>query len=177
MPDFFKGNSLNALYEGLDPYGPEKVEIRRRFMKEHAAFDTNSSALIDLVPAIREVYPSVHKVGAFGLCWGGKVAVLGSIGEPALFHATGQAHPGGLDKEDAKALTVPHICLASKDEAKDVVADYAEILSKHQGSIVETYDKMFHGWMGARANLEDEENRKEYERGYRQVAGFFSRYL
>ncbi len=36
---------------------------------------------------------------------------------------------------------------------------------------------MFHGWMGARANLEKEDNLKEYERGYKQVADFFAKYL
>lgn len=31
--------------------------------------------------------------------------------------------------------------------------------------------------MGARANLEDEENAKEFNRGYKQVASFFERWL
>lgn len=42
---------------------------------------------------------------------------------------------------------------------------------------VETYDKMFHGWMGARANLRDEVNLAEYERGYNDVGAFFDKHL
>jgi hypothetical protein len=33
------------------------------------------------------------------------------------------------------------------------------------GSVADTYPTMHHGWMGARADLEDAENKKEYERG------------
>ena len=73
---------------------------------------------------------------------------------------------------------MPHICLASPGEPQDVVAKYKEILS-HPGKTgeVETYSKMFHGWMGARAKLTDETNLKEYERGYKQIADFFAKYL
>lgn len=83
-----------------------------------------------------------------------------------------------LDAEDAEALTVPHICLASPDEPADVVAQVKEILSKPgKTGEVETYPDMFHGWMGARANLEDGKNAKEYERGYKQVADFLAKYM
>lgn len=63
-------------------------------------------------------------------------------------------------------MTIPHICLASPGEPKDVVKQYAEVLSS-EGRIgeVETYSSMFHGWMGARSNLQDAENAKESERG------------
>jgi dienelactone hydrolase len=68
--------------------------------------------------------------------------------------------------------------LASPGEPADLVAQYAEILSKPgKTGVVETYGSMFHGWMGARAKLDDEENRSEYERGYQQVAEFFSKHL
>ena len=64
-------------------------------------------------------------------------------------------------------MTIPHICLASPGEAAEVVKQYAHILGG-EGKIgeVETYSSMFHGWMGARANLQDAENLKEFERGY-----------
>jgi hypothetical protein len=42
---------------------------------------------------------------------------------------------------------------------------YEEALRKKEGNVVETYEGMFHGWMGARANLEDEKNAREFERG------------
>ncbi|KAA6412563.1 MAG: Dienelactone hydrolase [Lasallia pustulata] len=59
-----------------------------------------------------------------------------------------------------------------------VVKEYAKVLSsKSKVGHVETYETMFHGWMGARANLEDEANEKEFVRGYKQVAEFFAKYL
>jgi dienelactone hydrolase len=83
-----------------------------------------------------------------------------------------------LDAKEHEVLNVPHICLASPDEDASVVAEVKEILSKPgKTGHVETYETMFHGWMGARANLEDEKNLKEYERGYNAVADFFNKYL
>lgn len=80
-----------------------------------------------------------------------------------------------LDENDAKVQTAPHLLLASKDEPKDVVAAYQVAM----GSSIEvtTYENMHHGWMGARANLKDEENVKEFQRGYEQVGAFFSKHL
>ncbi len=71
-----------------------------------------------------------------------------------------------LAREDAEKMTIPHICLASPTDGAEAVKAYAEVL-KGPGMIgeVETYDTMFHGWMGARANLQDEKNASEYERG------------
>lgn len=75
------------------------------------------------------------------------------------------------DPQDAAKITIPHMCLASKDEPADKIAEIDNILKNHQNevvrskSIVETYPTMFHGWMGARAKLEDEDNKNEYERG------------
>ncbi|KAK8135673.1 hypothetical protein PG984_003613, partial [Apiospora sp. TS-2023a] len=88
-------------------------------------------------------------------------------------------YDSALDAADAKALTVPHIVLASKDEPADVVAQYKEIIEGQldKTGIVETYSTMAHGWMGVRAKLDVEEDRKEYERGYQQVAEFFNKYL
>jgi dienelactone hydrolase len=172
VPDFFEGKALR----------PDQTSQIREFLAGPGAFKLNSDALRrDVVPALRRLFPQIEDkgLGTFGLCWGAKVAILAATADPegGLFGATGQAHPAGLDVEDAKRLKAPHICLASKDEAKDVVAGYAKALADNPGAVVETYANMFHGWMGARANLEDEENRSEYEKGYRQVAEFFSTHL
>lgn len=84
----------------------------------------------------------------------------------------------GLDAKDGEALTIPHILLASPGEPAEVVAKYKEILSQ-PGKVgqVETYEDMFHGWMGARAKLNDENNARQYERGYKQVAEFLAKYI
>ena len=43
--------------------------------------------------------------------------------------------------------------------------EYEEVLRAKKVNEVETYGSMHHGWMGARANFESEENVKEFERG------------
>ena len=72
----------------------------------------------------------------------------------------------GFSADDAAKITIPHIVLASKGEDAAVTKAYTEILAG-PGKIgeVETYGTQHHGWMGARANLKDEANLKEYERG------------
>jgi hypothetical protein len=56
--------------------------------------------------------------------------------------------------------------LASNGEHKKIVDEYAEVLvGEGKKGEVEYYGSMHHGWMGARANLGDAENLKEYERG------------
>lgn len=83
-----------------------------------------------------------------------------------------------LETSDAEKLTIPHLVLASKDEPTDAVKGYADIISKNgHGGLVGTYETMWHGWMGARADLEKEESLKEYVRGYAQAAEFFEKYL
>lgn len=60
-------------------------------------------------------------------------------------------------------MAIPHICLVSPDEPADILNPYKEALPDH--SEFELYGTMFHGWMGARANLEDEKNLLEFTRG------------
>ena len=82
------------------------------------------------------------------------------------FKVSGTAHPGRLEKEDALNLTIPHLVLASPGEPAEIVKEYADIFASGEKiGEVETYSTMFHGWMGARADLQNEENVKEYERG------------
>jgi dienelactone hydrolase len=71
-----------------------------------------------------------------------------------------------MDPADARALSIPHIVLASKDEPASAVAAYADIIAENgTGGHVETYPTMWHGWMGARADLAAEASRAEYTRG------------
>lgn len=71
-----------------------------------------------------------------------------------------------LEIEDAEKLTIPFICLFSKEDGTpELVKEYTEVLEKNEDNVVEKYGSMHHGWMGARANLEDKGNLKEFERG------------
>lgn len=92
------------------------------------------------------------------------MAVLTSNEPYSLFVASAQTHPSQLAKEDAEALKIPHLILASKDENPDDVKFY-DPAKMPAGSEVHTYSTMPHGWMGARADLKSEEPCKEYTRG------------
>ncbi|OTA98284.1 hypothetical protein M426DRAFT_70117 [Hypoxylon sp. CI-4A] len=181
VPDFLEGVYVQPSWIPADT--DEKKEFLAKFQSEQAAIPKNVDKLINLRKIVGEKWPSVgDHWGVFGLCWGGKVGVVacgkGNEGIERGFKVSGTAHPGRLEAEDAEALTIPHICLTSPQEPADVVAQYKEILAKPgKAGVVETYESMFHGWMGARANLNDEKNKAEFERGYNQVANFFAKYL
>ena len=65
--------------------------------------------------------------------------------------------------------------LASGDEDADAVKAFGNNLTadKH----IETFGDQVHGWMAARADLEDEKVRKEYERGYQVLLDFYHKHL
>ncbi|KAL3472581.1 hypothetical protein BJX99DRAFT_235210 [Aspergillus californicus] len=175
VPDFFHGDA--AQHDWLPANTDEKKKLLSEFINGKAAFPQNVQALKRVVEAGKYEFPGVEKWGSYGLCWGGKVVVLLS-GSDAPFTASGQVHPGRLEKADAERLTIPHIVLASKDEPTGMVEEYSRVIDSSEiGGQVETYSSMWHGWMGARANLDDEHNRAEYTRGYAQLAGFFKKYL
>lgn len=68
------------------------------------------------------------------------------------------------DATDAKNAVIPHVCLASKDESTNVAAEYKAIFDEGSlGSYVDMYSTMHHSWIGARVNLDDAENKKEFE--------------
>ncbi|KAI0836909.1 alpha/beta-hydrolase [Hypoxylon sp. FL0890] len=181
VPDLLEGVYVQRAW--LPANTDEKKAALAKFLSQQAAFPKGVGKLIEVRKVAGEKWPSIgDRWGVFGLCWGGKLAVMacgkGNEGPGRVFKVSGTAHPGALEAEDAEALTAPHICLASPGEPADVVAQYKEILVKPgKVGVVETYETMFHGWMGARAKLEDEKNRSEYERGYNQVAEFFAKYL
>lgn len=91
MPDFFKGKPLPlSLYP---PDTDEKKKIAGEFMQGTANIDVNSKTLGKMVVEAKGAYGDVKCWGCYGLCWGGKLAVLNS-GAGTEFKAAGTAHPG-----------------------------------------------------------------------------------
>ncbi|EED14969.1 dienelactone hydrolase, putative [Talaromyces stipitatus ATCC 10500] len=166
-----------ALHDWIPPDNEEKRIAFQTFFAENAAPPLVLPKVNAWLAEAKGKYPSVEKWGILGLCWGGKIAVLEST-EGTSYAVSGQVHPGLYDANDAKNAVIPHVVLASKDESTDVTAEYKAIFEKSSlDSYVETYTTMHHGWMGARADLDDAENKKEYERGYKEIGAFFSKYL
>jgi dienelactone hydrolase len=108
-----------------------------------------------------------------GYCWGAKVANLTLHNPDSAVKCGVMAHPAMLDPADAKDLRVPLALLASRDEDVEAV----QLFKGNPAGLeirVETFGNMVHGWMAARADLEDEECLKEYQRGYKIVSGVFT---
>ncbi|KAI9927463.1 hypothetical protein MW887_003077 [Aspergillus wentii] len=175
VPDFFKGEA--AKHEWLPADTEEKQKLLMGFVSTAASIPNNVGVLLEAIKEYQTKFPTVKKWGALGLCWGGKVTVLSS-GPNTPFAVSAQVHPGRMEAADAEKLTIPHIVFASKDEPAEAVQGYKDIIGKNGiGGVIETYDKMWHGWMGARANLDGEESLAEYIRGYAQIADYFEKYL
>jgi len=174
VPDFLKGEA--AKEEWFTSKDPAAAKEKAAFF-ELLGLDENVKKLTDFLEVAKGEWKGVESWGAFGLCWGGKIAVLAS-GPGTGLKVSGQVHPGWLVAEDAKKIEIPHIVLASNGEDEKLVAEYKEILvGEGKPHVVETYANMHHGWMGARAKLHEAENLKEYEKGYNQLAAFFSKHL
>ncbi|KAJ5691765.1 hypothetical protein N7462_001188 [Penicillium macrosclerotiorum] len=73
IPDFFEGEPLNP--ECVPADTEEKKQTIADFMAHRANIPRNVDVVTAAVPQYRIRFPSVDKWGAFGLCWGGKVAV------------------------------------------------------------------------------------------------------
>ncbi|KAG0641393.1 dienelactone hydrolase [Tuber brumale] len=176
MPDFFKGQVADP--DCYPPDTPDKWTALMGFLNGPANLKDGEANVRAVAEGLRAEFAGVERWGVVGFCWGGKVvAIVSGPGTP--FIASAQFHPSMMDVEDLKKVTIPHLVLPSKDEPKDVIEAYKEELAVHPieavktKSYIEVYDKVVHGWMTTRAQLADEEARKEYERGYKQAITFF----
>lgn len=80
-----------------------------------------------------------------------------------------------LDLEDAAKITIPTCLLPSEDEKLETVDPWVAKLTVEK--YVERFGDQKHGWMSARADLEDEKVKSEYERGYRIFLEWFAKHL
>jgi hypothetical protein len=80
-----------------------------------------------------------------------------------------------VDPSEALDIKIPLCMLASKDEPAEDVKKFEANLKgeKH----VEIFGDQIHGWMAARADLEDKRVVSEYERGYKTLLEFFGKHL
>ena len=176
MPDFFEGEPVD-----LAKFPPKTEEDKKNlgtFFGTKAAPPKTLARLPDIVSEANSKFAPAGGAftswSLFGFCWGGKITSLAAGKDNKLFKAGVQCHPAMVDPNDAKAVTVPFATLASKDEDPAAIDAYSKSLQVP--SYTETFSTQIHGWMAARANLEDAEVRKEYVRGYETALGFLHKY-
>ncbi|KAM0174096.1 hypothetical protein ACHAPC_010137 [Botrytis cinerea] len=173
VPDLFNGKKAQA--EWFKDPSEEAKAAKAAFVESAYAIDKWEKLVGEVVADCGEKWDGIKAWACLGLCWGGKISAVTSQKETP-WTVSGQVHPSRLTKEDAERITVPHIVLASNGEDVKAVQEYKGVLEAGNG-VVETYSTMHHGWMGARANFDNEDNAKEYVRGYQQCAAFFSEHL
>lgn len=171
MPDFFEGSPADISW-----YPPQTDEHKQKlgnFFQTQAAPPKTLSKIPQVIEEANKLAPGGKgfEWSILGYCWGGKIACLASGKDNKTFKAAVQCHPAMVDPNDAKQVTIPMAMLASKDEPAGDVQKFKENLSVPNH--VETFSTQIHGWMAARANLDDPEVRKEYERGYQAALTFF----
>jgi len=172
MPDFFEGNAADISW-----YPPQTAEHKEKL----GAFFGNEAAPPKTVPRVPKIvaeisskHPEIKEWGVMGYCWGGKIVNLVSqSGTP--FKSAAAAHPAMVDANDAPNITIPIKLLPSSGEDKNDVAAYEKALKvKHD---IEWYDDDVHGFLAARADLENAKELAAYEKGYQSLLTWFHQTL
>ena len=173
VPDLFRGKPMAIA--NFPPDSPEKRQALQAFFAGPAAPPATVAFLRDtLAPTLKDAFPTVERWAVVGYCWGGKIATLitsaaAGEGQP-FFVASAQLHPAMLNAADAGQLAVPHFCLATRDEDADTTQRFKETLEANDRardkSVVLRWEGTFHGFMAARANLQDQDSREYYEKGF-----------
>ncbi|XP_006454589.1 hypothetical protein AGABI2DRAFT_114336 [Agaricus bisporus var. bisporus H97] len=176
MPDFFEPHQPYPI-ERFPPKTQEDKDELQKFFGSIASPSENTKKLISFGQALRS--EGIQKLGVYGMCWGGKVAVVAS-GENTPFNAAAVVHPAMLSLDDSRKLNVPFAIYISKDEPLDEYNKIVDMLSKNafaDKNDHKNYPNMFHGWAAARADLTKEDNKKEFGDVYGRLAEFFKKNL
>jgi len=174
MPDMFEPNHPFPVEKFPPKTDEDKAELQK-FFGGVASPPENVKKLVSFGQALKS--DGIKKLGVYGFCWGGKVTVVAS-GEKTPFDAAAIVHPAMLSVDDANKLTIPFAIYPSKDEPKDEYQKVVDVLSKKPFAAKcdhKYYSNMFHGWAAARADLKNEENKKEFEDVYGKLAEFFQK--
>jgi len=173
MPDFFEGKPADISW--YPPDNKEKEQALGNFFQTTGAPPKTAEKVPGLLKEIEKKYSSINTWGVVGFCWGGKIVSITTSTSSTPFTAAAECHPAMVDPSEAEGIKIPLALLASKDEPKGDVEKFEKNLKgeKH----VEIFSDQIHGWMAARADLEDSRVKEEYKRGYKTLLEFFAKHL
>lgn len=173
MPDFFEGKPADISW--YPPDTDEKGQKLGQFFQTTGAPPTAAGKVPGLIEAYKSYNSSIKSFGVVGFCWGGKIVSLTTNKADTPFVAGAECHPAMVDPSEAESIKIPLCMLASKDEPeKDVKAFESNLKGEKH---VEIFPDQVHGWMAARADLDDPKVKSEYERGYKTLLEFFAKYV
>ncbi len=179
--------------ERYPPDNDEKGKALGNFFQTTGAPPKTAAKVPSTLKEIEAKYPSIKTWGVVGVsspvlcnssskltwneqfCWGGKIVSLTTSKSDTPFKAGAECHPAMVDPSEALDIKIPLCMLASKDEPAEDVKKFEANLKGEK--LVEIFGDQIHGWMAARANLEDERVVSEYERGYKTLLEFFGKHL
>lgn len=180
MPDFFAGNPADP--STYPPDTPAKHAALTAWFAAHPR-DPAAAALEPLVHGLSRAHPRLRSWGLIGYCFGGAVAeMVAADMEPFRefanpFAIVVAAHPGRVAAPaSADAISVPYMLLDAGDDAEldwQGIAEFKRRLRVPHH--VEVFEGMWHGWLAARAELEDQKGREGYEKGYAMILEFLKR--
>jgi len=174
MPDFFEPKEPFPTSRHPPKNDSDKEALQAFFAPDGAAHPLpNIGKLNKLAEALKG--DGVKNIGAYGHCWGAKICISAG-GEGTPLTSVAMVHPAMLSAGDAEKLTVPLAMYITKDESVDEYNKINAIVSKKpfgSKSDSKNYENMFHGFAAARADLKNEENKKEFEDVYGKLATFF----
>lgn len=171
MPDFWEGDPCDfALYP---PDTPEKqAKLGEWFQK--ASPPIHLPKIAPILEAAKQSNSNISKWGVIGYCWGGKMAsLLSQEGSP--FKVAVQTSPALIDPSEGAKVTIPMMILASEDESKEEVSQYSDNLKVTKQ--IETFTGYGHGFMSARADLDNAFDKEGYTKGYHLANKFLHDHL
>jgi len=171
MPDFFEGKPADISW--MPPDTKEKEQKMGEFFKTQAAPPKTLPRIPKIVDELSQKN-GIEKWAIIGFCWGGKIVNLSSM-EGTKFKVAAACHPAMVAGDDAPGITIPYIMLPSGDESKDDVKKWQDGIKVPH--VVEWFPDQIHGWMAARGDLEQDNVKSSYEKGYKMVLDFFHKHM
>ncbi|OLL26658.1 putative AIM2 family protein [Neolecta irregularis DAH-3] len=170
MPDFFKGNAWP-----LSNFPPSDQGEFKKWL-EPFYYPGIQSIISQFVDMARN--DGAKKIGAYGFCWGGKMVV--KTGK--TFAAIALCHPAFITGEDAAGVEVPLALFPSDNENKadmDLFWSKLESKSFYDKCVRKDYkaEGAHHGFMAARADWDNPENKKKATDAYGVLVTFFKNAL
>ncbi|KAJ3155446.1 hypothetical protein HDU89_006409 [Geranomyces variabilis] len=189
MPDLLQGRGapmdiLPPLSEASKGMSGMDEETKKKAQERFAAVFADAGDFQKRIPDLHALAAALRaggarRVGVYGLCWGGKLAILAANAHVGDFDAIAQAHPTRFDADDYCAVKVPVASFPSESDNHEAQAKLIAMVDQQREikdlCSFHSYRNMHHGWAGARANLEDPDNLREFQDVYRRLADFFAR--
>lgn len=169
VPDLFRGSPWPACH--FPPRGKAQSADFSNFLSTQANAVQRS---LDVKTLISSLVSTSTQFYILGFCWGAKVAAL--VNDFPGVRAIAGAHPSFLDATDALDVAVPTLLLPTvDDDLTDYLAGLAAGKQAQRALVLvdENFRDMFHGFLAARGDWTNENQRIRASQAINTIAAFF----